>query len=72
VAKEPFSERHPLIWKSTYPVRHPIKATVATTYPVRHPLATGKWMEGSGFNGGLCGAGAFGQILYATRSFWIH
>lgn len=65
VAADSFDVRHPIIWKVSKPLR-------VVSYPVRHPLKTGKWMEESGFNGGLCGAGAVGQILYATRSFWIH
>lgn len=46
----------------TYPARHPIQAAYNTTYPVRHPLKTGKWMEQSGFNGLLAGAGSLGCV----------
>lgn len=54
------------------PVKKVGRGMYACTYPIRHPLKTGKWMDESGFNGGLCGAGASAQLIYATRSFWIH
>lgn len=55
----------------TYPVRHPIKFAYKCTFPIRHPLKTGKWMEESGFNGGLQGAGAAGQLVFTVSNFLL-
>lgn len=62
MAKPGFFDRHPLIYKSTFPIRRPLQAAYNCTFPFRHPLQTGKWCESSGFNGLLGAAGGIGSI----------
>lgn len=62
MAKPGFLDRHPLIYKATFPIRQPVQAAFNCTFPIRHPLQTGKWCEKSGFNGLLGAAGGLGSI----------
>ncbi len=62
-AKKPsFFDRHPKLFKATFPLRQPLKAAYNCTFPFRHPLETGKWCEGSGFNGLLGAMGGLGSV----------
>lgn len=71
MAKPGFFDRHPMLFKATFPVRQPLKAAYNCTFPIRHPLQTGKWCEESGFNGLLGAVGGLGAVAtpFAVGAF---